>query len=325
MKITNNYNISLPLAVWLLHDEYDYIDDPNYISATSLLRPIKQIILAKQVLSSDKEMDISEKISSTFGTAVHDSVQKAWEKSGPRLMKLLGYPDHITENIIVNPTDEYLKEHPQCIPVYFEKRAFKEIAGFTVGGKFDTVIDGHAFDYKTTSVWTYLKSRNDEDYSLQGTIYKWLNPELITDDFFYIQFIFTDWQKFMTYTNENYPKIKILEYPVPMKSMEEIEEFISNKLNQIRSLWDEPEENLPPCTDEELWRSEPVYKYYSDPVKANEPGARSTRNFNEDKIAAYAHVKEKGKGVVKEILGEVKRCAYCPAYPGCEQRKQYNV
>ena len=31
MKITNNSNISLSLAVWLLHDEYDYVNETNYI------------------------------------------------------------------------------------------------------------------------------------------------------------------------------------------------------------------------------------------------------------------------------------------------------
>ena len=49
MIITNNHGISLPLAVWLLHDDYDYVKDENYISATSLLKSTKQIILSKRI------------------------------------------------------------------------------------------------------------------------------------------------------------------------------------------------------------------------------------------------------------------------------------
>lgn len=322
MRITNNHNISLPLAVWLLHDNYDYINEPNYISATSLLRSTKQIILAKQVLASDKEMDISEKIASAFGNAVHDSVQRAWENIGGAALKKLGYPDSVADNIVVNPTEEYLAEHPNAIPIYFEKRAFREIAGYKIGGKFDTVIDGHLFDYKTTSTFSYTSGNKDEDYSLQGSIYRWLNPELIKEEYIFINFIFTDWQKFMVRSNPNYPKLKLLEHPVKLLSLEDTEKFITNKLNELSRLWDKSEADLPPCTDKELWRSEPEYKYYSDPTKANTPGARSSKNFD-DLASANAHMAAQGKGIVKTVPGQVKACGYCPAYLACEQRKQY--
>jgi hypothetical protein len=34
-------------------------------------------------------------------------------------------------------------------------------------------------------------------------------------------------------------------------------------------------------------------------------------------------MKSKGKGVVLEVPGEVKRCQYCRAYSVCEQRRRY--
>jgi hypothetical protein len=327
MRITNNHNISLPLAVWLLADDYDYNNNPNTISATSLLRSTKQIILAKHVLSEDKEMDISERIASAFGNAVHDSVQKAWERHGQSGLKKLGYPDHVTQNIVINPTDEYLAANPNAILIFFERRASNKIiingVEYTITGKFDTVMDGHLFDYKTTSTFSYTSGSKDEDYALQGSIYRWLNPELITEDFIFINFIFTDWQKFMVRSNPNYPKLKLLEHPVKLHSLEDTEKFISNKLNELSRLWDKSEVDLPPCTDKELWRSEPEYKYYSDPAKANQPGSRSTKNFDNDLAGANAHMAAQGKGIVKTIPGQVKACSYCPAYLACEQRKQY--
>ena len=70
MQITNNHEISLPMAVWLLHDEYDYIREENYISATSLLRSTKQIILSKRVPSEAREADVVDFLAARFGHAV---------------------------------------------------------------------------------------------------------------------------------------------------------------------------------------------------------------------------------------------------------------
>ena len=42
-KYTNKDNISLPLAVWLMHDSYDYDKRENVISATSLLKPTRAL------------------------------------------------------------------------------------------------------------------------------------------------------------------------------------------------------------------------------------------------------------------------------------------
>ena len=96
------------------------------------------------------------------------------------------------------------------------------------------------------------------------------------------------------------------------------------KLQELSRLWDAPEDKLPDCTDKELWRSDPQFKYYSDPEKAKDPSARSTKNF--DSLAeAEAFKREKGKGIVITKLGEVKACAYCPAFEGCKQKDQYFV
>src|SRR6218665_10891 len=212
MQITNEHNISLLMAVWLLHDNYDYINDENYISATSLLRPIKQIILAKKVIQEDKSMDVTERISATLGNALHDSIEKVWSdpEQRSRSLRMLGYPPHVIDNICVNPTDAYLAANPQAIPIYLEYRQFKEINGFRIGAKLDSILDKKLLDVKSTSVYTYLKSRKDEDHQLQISIYRWVNPSLIDGDFGFIQFIFTDWQKFMTYNNEEYPRNRIM-------------------------------------------------------------------------------------------------------------------
>lgn len=330
MRLTNIHGISLPLAVWLLHDEYDYIDEPNYISATSLLKSTRQLVLTRRVNQEDRELDISAFLASRMGTAIHDSIEKAWANSGQRAMEKLGYPEKIYSNVVVNPTPDELAANPAIIPIWMEQRAFREVVvngvTYKIGGKFDQVIDGRLFDAKSTSVYAYLLGRKDKDYADQGGIYRWLNPKLITDDHIYIQFIFTDWQKARARGDENYPQTKALEYPVLMPSIEETEQFIVSKLAELQKYWDAPDEQIPHCTDKELWRGETVYKYYSDPAKVNVPGSRATRNFDGDKAAAHAFMASKGGvGIVVANVGDVKACEFCPAFNGCKQKDQYYV
>lgn len=327
MKINNAHGISLPLAVWLLHDDYDYQNIPNYISATSLLKSTKQIILSKRIASDDREADVSDFISARFGHAVHDAVEQAWRKSGKRAMKLLGYPDHICDNIAINPSQEEIDANPDIIPVWIEQRAYKEVTingvVYTVGGKFDKVLDGRLFDTKTTSVWSFIKGSKDEDYGLQGGIYKWLNPDKITSDHIFIQFVFTDWQRMMAKRTPGYPPIKILEHPVLMPDDAAVEDYVVGKIKELSRLWDAPEDRLPDCTDKELWRSEPQFKFYLDPEKAKDPDARATKNSDTLAEAQAYQASKGGRGVIVTKLGEPKACEYCPAFDICKQKDAY--
>jgi hypothetical protein len=92
MNITNEKDIALPLAIWLLNDEYDYIDTPNYISVTTLMKPIKQIVLAQRVPAESKGFDLSDLIASRMGTALHDSIEKAINTNRSKALRMLGYP-----------------------------------------------------------------------------------------------------------------------------------------------------------------------------------------------------------------------------------------
>lgn len=321
MKLTNIHGISLPLAVWLLHDDYDYNHDPDYISATSLLKSTKQLILTNRVVHSEREVDISSFLASRFGNAIHDSIEKAWNKAGASALKKLGYPESVTEKIAVNPNQELLNANKDLIPVWIEQRTVKEFEGWKIGGKFDMVIEGRLFDTKTTSVYSYLLGNKDQDYALQGGIYRWLNPELITSDHIYIQFLFTDWQSSRARQDPNYPQTRALEYPVALPSLKETEQYISRKLKDLRKYWNAPEEEIPECTDKELWRSDPVYKYFSDPNKTN---GRSTKNFDSLGDANAYKASKGGKGVVITVPGEVKACSYCPAFDICKQKDLYH-
>ncbi len=76
---------------------------------------------------------------------------------------------------------------------------------------------------------------------------------------------------------------------------------------------------MPPCSDDDLWRKDPVFKYYKNPNST----ARSTKNF--DTFAeAHARLAEDGfVGKVVEVKGEVVACKYCNAFAVCKQKDTY--
>ena len=100
----------------------------------------------------------------------------------------------------------------------------------------------------------------------------------------------------------------------------ETENWIGRKIETLEKFADADETEIPFCTDTELWRSAPKWKYFSNPTKANIPGARCQKSFDTE-AAANTHLAEKAKGAVVKVPGEVKACGYCPVAPICSQRK----
>lgn len=311
-KYTNKEGIPLSVAVFLAVDHYDYV--PGVISATSLLKPVRQYILARRVPAEENIPDIGDLVASRSGTAIHDGVEKAWHHHRQQAMRDLGYPDHIIERIVINPKPEDLK--PDSIPVYMELRSFREVNGIKVSGKFDFVGNGALEDFKTTSTYTWTNSTKDEDYILQGSIYRWLNPEIITSDIFTIQFIFTDWSKGMLYSQPNYPPRRMMPRKFKLMSLQDTEKYVVDRLNLINQYMDAPDDQIPECTDKELWRSDPQWKYYKNPKNKT----RSTKNFDSEGEAIARWQTDGGVGEVVKIPGQAKACKYCPAFPVCKQK-----
>uniref|UniRef100_A0AAU6W0I7 Exonuclease n=1 Tax=Pseudomonas phage Arace01 TaxID=3138526 RepID=A0AAU6W0I7_9VIRU len=320
MKITNNSDVSLALAVWLLHDEYDYIDKPNYISVTTLMRPLRQIVLPRRIPKEDRTADVTDFLSRGLGHSIHDSIEKAWKTGYQRSLGLLGYPEKVIARVVINPTPEQLAALKDPIPIYIEQRAFKEINGWTVGGKFDIVTEGIVQDFKSTSAYTWLFGGRDDEHQLQGSLYRWLNPEKITEDFIRINYIFTDWQKMQARTNPKYPQKRVEAKDIVLMDITDTEQWVAGRLKLVETYMGKPEKDLPECTPEELWMSDPAYKYYANP--ANTTG-RSTKNFTNLKEANEFMASKGGKGVVLTIPGEPKRCGFCEAFPVCSQKDKY--
>jgi hypothetical protein len=310
-KYTNKANVSLPLAVWLMHDDYDYDDRPNVISATSLLKPIRALVLKYQYNDINKEVDITDLVSARMGSAIHAIAEEAWLERGniSKALKAMG-TSNLDKIFIINP-DKPVKDSE--VAVYVEQRHETTVGDYIISGKYDLVLDGTLSDYKSTSVWTYIYDSNAMKYTQQGSIYKWLAPDRITDNKVSIQFIFTDWSAANAARDSKYPQSRVLTRDYPLWSTDQTENYIKDKLQDVTSLLDKPQEQLPQCTSEELWESATKYKYFKNP-----DAQRATKNFD-SLDEANVRLATEGIGTIKTVPGEAKACRYCEVVEVCDQ------
>ena len=125
-EFTNKHDVSLALAVFLMHDQYDHDDRPNAISATGIMRPLRQLVLSQQNRELLKTADISDLVASRMGSAIHDGCEQAWTdpKNVASALKVLGASDSSIEMVVINPVEI----EPGMIPVYVENRSEKPCA-----------------------------------------------------------------------------------------------------------------------------------------------------------------------------------------------------
>jgi hypothetical protein len=312
----NNTGVPLSVAVYLATDHYDHI--PNIISTTGLMKSIRQQVLPRRIPrdSPDSQTELLSVVKSRIGTSIHDGIERAWTGGHYKIaMASLGYPQNVIDRVVVNPEGELA---PDAIPVYMEIRSFKEIDGVRISGKFDLVAEGRLEDFKSTGTFTWVNNTKEEDYRIQGSIYRWLNPDIITKDHMAIQFFFTDWMPGRAKADPLYPQRITEQLLIPLMSLEETEEYVRSRLQLFAKHKDSKESELPFCTDKELWRRDPEFKYYKNPAKT----ARSTKNFDNLGDANQRQLADGNVGIVVTIPGQAVACKYCAAFSVCTQKDQ---
>ena len=317
-RYTNVSAVPLALMPFLATDHYDHNADPFTISATTLLKPLRQIILPTRVPDEYGLVDLASQMANRLGSAIHDSIERSWRENFFNALLSCGYPEKLIKRIRIDPTDEDLAADPDIIAFYMEQRASRKIGKWTVTGKWDFIGEGKVQDYKTASVWSYKNQVNADKQIKQGSIYRWLDPKKITDDEMLIHHIFMDWKAGMIKSDPNYPPQRFHTQKFNLLSVAETENFIRQKIALIEQHWDTPEDQLPLCDDEELWRSDAVFKFYKN---GDITAARSTKNFDSMQAAlTHKSVNAGGAGAIKEVPGEAKACKYCAGFAVCTQK-----
>ena len=259
MNYTNRYNIPAHICKWLELDSYDY--DKNVISATTLIGPARAYVLKKQH-ADDLTMDYSDLLSARYGTAIHDSLEKAG---------VFGEGD------------------------FKEWRFYCVVLGVMISGKVDAVIGGVIRDNKSTSVWKYVKQEFD-DYIKQLSIYKYLMHRngIETESFGMIDFFFTDWKKSDAEKGGDYPPIRYQEQRLDLMTLEETEAFIQERITEFLFA----ESSLPECSKEELWTRDEAWAIYAKAGQSRAKKICKTEAEAQEYIAANGGVIEHRPGKV---------------------------
>jgi hypothetical protein len=303
--ITNSTNMPLPLAVWCAVDDYDHSSDEDTISVTTLMKPLRRIVLARQYKDSLKIMDVDNLIATSMGTALHDSVERAWMNADKAIkaMTQLG----------INP-DVAAKVHAEII---FERRSTKKVGSMTISGKFDMVTGGRVCDIKSTSTWGWVNGSNNVEYARQMSLYKWLNEDIITDDTGTILYIFTDWSKAKSIQDLSYPQSRVQSKDFALATVDMVQDYVEHRVALIEKFMPETDQDkLPDCTREELWQEEDTYKYYKNPAKRD----RATKNYSTLAEAEARKAEDGHVGAIVKFEGKAKACMYCPVANLCNQR-----
>ena len=318
MSLCNNSNIPLSVAVFLASESYDFKPNPRSLSATDFNRSVRQIVLRNRSNAAEsptEPVDIASLVKSKLGTAIHDSIEKTWLDPQMREAGLrnLGYPESVIKRIVVNPEPSSVT--PEQIPVYMEQRKTIELDGWTISGKFDFVAEGTLTDFKSCSSYVYTNKVNDKKFRNQGSIYKVIHKDIITNEHMHIVFWFTDWKEALSKSDPTYPKTAVMPYPIKLMSEEETKQFMRKHIKAIEANENTPEPDLPDCTNDELWRDPPTYKYYKNPMNKT----RSTKNFD-DFAEARKYFAEQGfVGELVTVEGKAMACNYCDSAPMCSQ------
>lgn len=316
---SNRADLPISIAVFLATD--NYVPNEDILSATQLIKPLRKLILEHRLRTNPPKgiipvaVDIMTMMKSRKGTAVHEGIENAWNDKARRDKGLLalGYPEKSLDRFVVNVEPEDL--YDDDIPIYTERFVERELDGYWFGGTADFICQGRLEDFKNTSTYSYGDKGKLRSYQLQGSIYRWAEPKIITEDVMSIIEMYDDWTAAKSY-QKGYPSHQIMKLDVPLLTPRATETFIRNKMKLIQEQIDLPEDEIDHCTDEELWRKADSYKYFTKSTNVKASSVHST--FEE---ARLAQINNAGKGEVRKVKGKAIACNFCEARVICSQYK----
>lgn len=298
-------------SLQLFHNHLGYdLTTPvhNRISASQFNSSIRQLYLKRKV-NSETKATTPYPVKAKIGTAVHSMIENLW-LNPEAVNKLYGEGTWSVNN---NPP---IHEDTLFI-ITVEKRTERVIKSssgkeYLITGKFDVVISGEIYDIKTTFPANFSDEVTLNKYKEQLSIYKWLNPELITSKAGYIDFIFSSWRP------SDEPKHPMVSKQIVLDSVEVTEAKLVAKLDALEVV--EETGAIPECTDDDLWVR--TTESFSVWVTGFNPEKRASRVFAteqeaKDFVIGHKNLKCEYRKIVKK--SEPIACNYCICRNICDQ------
>lgn len=272
MRILNPRNLPEALVKAAIGDK-DYSPDPNRMSVTDLIdSPWRRYL--KQLHYGDISVDVEDMTWLLMGKAFH----LLMDKYAP---------------------DEAVSEEKIEIPYN----------GITLVGVPDVHQGGILYDYKTTSVYSFILGEKVE-WTQQLNVYRWmLNSIHIEINKIQIIAILKDHMARKA-TEPDYPSKPLIAVDIPLWTLEETQKFIDSRI--------EAHKNLEPCSPEERWSKPTTYAVKMKGVKT----AKRVLTSHDDAAEWMANnIKDLKNAYIEERPGEDSKCLrYCNYAKWC----QYN-
>jgi hypothetical protein len=282
MIITNETGLPQAIVDAIVNDGYSA--GRSDISVTTLINPVRQRVLKKRYSDRITE-DAADRIWALFGQAIHTILERA---------------------------------HTVFSEGMAEQRLYAEVNGWTLGGQFDRLclLDGGTIqDYKVSSVWAALDGTPKPEWVSQLNCLAWLARRRgIKVSRLEIVLLCRDWSASKAKGGGNYPPRPVVRIPVTVWPDAETTRYIDERIRRHQAAEALDDDNLPFCSDEEVWRSASVYA-------VRKPGRKSAVKLYAIEADATAHAAELGAThYVQHRPGRAVRCAdYCPVSAVCNQ------
>ena len=272
MKITNKMGLPEALVQAVSTQKHN---KEGQFSATTLLKGACETVLTKRHWD-EIEVDASESIWSVFGTATHS----IFEKQKDNTFKEEQFSVPVGNSVVTGRVDSYDLET-------------------------ETIVD-----WKTASVWK-VQFNDFSDWYKQGMVYAWLMKKsgLNVKRCRFIALL-KDHSKSKARQSAEYPQspVHIYQFDVTDKALQDIETFITNKVQELELAEKVEDEKLVPCTAEERWATEDKWAV----MKNGRKTALKLCNTKEE-AEQYA-----GGDYIEFRQGESKKCEdYCNVCQWC--------
>jgi len=281
MKITNKHNLPVEIAKAL--ETQWYSGDPKKVSVTRLIDAPRQFFLMVRHWDEIEE-DVSERVWTLFGSAIHAVLEKT-------------------------QLDNHLRE---------ERLSFK-MNGIEISGAFDVYGNNTISDYKVTSTWNIIYGSSNDKWEKQLNLYAYMlrqqgfNPKKAQ-----IIAILRDHQTSKAKQDHSYPQSPIQIIPIQMWDMPRIEAYVAERTRLFADAMYLSDNELPPCSDDERWLNGDVWAVMKKGRKSAIKLFKDKGGADE-----LVKAKGKGY-YVEHRPGVARRCEeYCPVKEFCSQYKAY--
>lgn len=207
-----------------------------------------------------------------------------------------------------------------------ESRIWDRICDRKISGKFDCLLNGALYDFKSTSVWKHIMGDHTE-WEQQLNLYNYLLHTCKQEvKIMFIIAWFTDYDKKKIW-DEGYPDCRVQQYHIDkIWPRSQQEEYLHHRIELMKANEDRPDDELDPCTPEEMWEKPTVYAV----LRPGAARAVRAKGMDTEEIAknyiANSKAKDKDTFTIECRPGDRTKCAnWCKYNRFCNQYQEYKA